>query len=79
MTLMARLSMATPAPVDATRDTTPEFWKRHLALAVDGLRAPNASPLPEPPLTARQHKQAMERFAEQIIRPEGKAVGATIG
>ena len=51
---------------DATRDTAPEFWRRHLALALDGLRAPNATPLPEPPLTVRQHTKAMERFARQL-------------
>ena len=52
--------------VDATREISPAFWKRQLALALDGLRASNASPLPEPPLTALQHRSAMERFARQL-------------
>ena len=38
--------------VDATRDIAPEFWRRHLTLALDGLRAAGATPLPHPPLTA---------------------------
>lgn len=53
---------------DATRDIAPKFWQRHLALVVDGLRTPGASPLPQPPLTAAKHRQAMRRFAEQRTR-----------
>lgn len=50
---------------DATRDTAPLFWQRHLALVVDGLRAAGASQLPQPPLTAARHTAAMKRFAQQ--------------
>jgi len=52
--------------VEATRASAPEFWRRQLALALDGLRASSASPLPEPPLTVLQHRRAMERFAQQL-------------
>ena len=49
--------------VDATREVAPEFWQRYLALLVDGLRASGASPLPQPPLSAATHSEAMSRFA----------------
>jgi AcrR family transcriptional regulator len=52
--------------VDSTRDVAPEFWRRHLTLTLDGLRATNASPLPQPPLTVAQHKKAMEHLARQL-------------
>jgi len=52
--------------VDATREVAPDFWRRQLALAFDGLRACNAGPLPCPPLTAGQHDQAMEHLARQL-------------
>ncbi len=52
--------------VDATRQVAPEFWRRHLALALDGLRSCAAPPLPHPPLTPGQHEKAMERLAEQL-------------
>jgi AcrR family transcriptional regulator len=50
--------------VDATRGVEPDFWQRYLALAIDGLRAPRATPLPRPPLSAAQHRKAMTRFAD---------------
>ena len=39
------------AIMDATRDTAPDAWRRHLALHLDALRAGAAHPLPGPPLT----------------------------
>ncbi|MFI7229737.1 TetR/AcrR family transcriptional regulator [Nonomuraea angiospora] len=36
--------------VEATAAVRPEVWRRHLALILDGFRAPAAHPLPEPPL-----------------------------
>lgn len=51
--------------VDATREVAPDFWQRYLALLVDGLRAHDASRLPQPPLTAAKHREAMRRFARQ--------------
>jgi AcrR family transcriptional regulator len=52
--------------VDATRDVAPEFWRRYLALALDGLRPQGATPLPHPPLTASQYRDAMSRLASQF-------------
>jgi AcrR family transcriptional regulator len=52
--------------VDSTRDVAPEFWRRHLALTLDGLRAERATPLPHPPLTSDQHWAAMQRLAGQL-------------
>ena len=49
--------------VDATRDIAPELWRRHLTLALDGLRPQGATPLPHPPLTASQHRSAMKGLA----------------
>ncbi len=63
--------------VDATRDVAPEFWRRHLALAIDGLRARDTTPLPHPPLTAVEHERAMERLARQLhLAPLAGAVTA---
>jgi AcrR family transcriptional regulator len=47
---------------DATRDVQPEFWRRYLALLVDGLRSESATPLPRRPLSSAQHGRAMTRF-----------------
>jgi AcrR family transcriptional regulator len=55
--------------VDATRDVAPEFWQRYLALTVDGLRAQDASHLPQPPLTPARHREAMRRFTQPRSRP----------
>ena len=39
---------------EMTSFVAPEFWRRHLALLLDGLRAEAATPLPQPPLTRAQ-------------------------
>jgi AcrR family transcriptional regulator len=39
---------------EMTSFVAPEFWRRHLALLLDGLRADAATPLPHPPLTRAQ-------------------------
>jgi AcrR family transcriptional regulator len=52
--------------VDATREVAPEFWRRFLALALDGLRARGTVPLPHAPLSPAQHDQAMERLTLQL-------------
>jgi len=44
--------------IDATREIAPDAWRRHLALLLDGLRPEGAHPLPVPPLTARQLRNA---------------------
>lgn len=51
--------------VDATRDIAPEFWRRYLALLVDGLRAERADGLPHRPLTPREHAAAMRAFSRR--------------
>jgi hypothetical protein len=44
--------------MDATRDSAPDAWRRHLGLLLDGLRADAAHPLPVPPLTRTQLMKA---------------------
>ncbi|MCK2218389.1 TetR/AcrR family transcriptional regulator [Actinomadura sp. ATCC 31491] len=48
---LAFVTWGTARTVEATAGVRPEAWRRHLALLLDGLRAPAAHPLPEPPLT----------------------------
>jgi AcrR family transcriptional regulator len=52
--------------VDATREVAPEFWRRHLTLALDGLRSQGATPLPHPALSRAQHVKAMKGLAPQF-------------
>jgi len=40
--------------IEATAGVSPDFWRRYLALLLDGLRAEAATPLPHPPLTRAQ-------------------------
>jgi AcrR family transcriptional regulator len=40
--------------IEATAGVSPDFWRRYLALLLDGLRAEAARPLPHPPLTRAQ-------------------------
>jgi len=49
------------ATADATRDVAPDAWRRHLALLLDGLRPGAARPLPVPPLTFQQLRDAAPR------------------
>jgi AcrR family transcriptional regulator len=49
------------ATADATREAAPDAWRRHLALALDGLRAGAAHPLPVAPLTFAQLRDAASR------------------
>lgn len=44
--------------LDATREAAPHAWRRHLALALDGLRPNAAHPLPTPALTPAQVQDA---------------------
>jgi AcrR family transcriptional regulator len=46
------------ATADATRDAAPDAWRRHLAILLDGLRPGAAHPLPVPPLTSAQLRDA---------------------
>ncbi|MDA0637442.1 helix-turn-helix domain containing protein [Nonomuraea sp. MCN248] len=45
--------------VRATFRTAPGAWRRHLALSLDGLRADAARPLPVPPMTTAQTREAL--------------------
>src|SRR6266536_814515 len=47
--------------IEATASVAPEFWRRHLGLFLDGLRAEAATPLPHPPLTRAQLNRVTER------------------
>ncbi|TVT17292.1 TetR/AcrR family transcriptional regulator [Amycolatopsis acidiphila] len=49
--------------IDATFGIAPRTWRRHLYLMLDAYRAPNAHPLPEPPLTEHELKLATERLS----------------
>jgi len=46
------------ATANATRAVAPDAWRRHLALLLDGLRPEAAHPLPVPPLTFAQLRDA---------------------
>jgi AcrR family transcriptional regulator len=52
--------------VDSTREVAPEYWRRHLALTLDGLATASASPLPRAPLSPAQHTRAMAFLARQL-------------
>ena len=45
--------------IDATRNTAPTAWRRHLFLMLDAYRAERAHPIPEPPMTEKQLYDAM--------------------
>jgi len=45
--------------MDATSDTAPNEWRRHLHLMLDAYRSDRAHPLPEPPMTRDQLYDAM--------------------
>ncbi|WP_410662335.1 TetR/AcrR family transcriptional regulator [Amycolatopsis sp. lyj-84] len=47
---MAFVTWGIARTVEATAAVRPEVWRRHLALLFDGMRAPAATPLPEPPM-----------------------------
>lgn len=47
--------------IHATATVAPDYWRRYLALLLDGLRAETATPLPGRPLTQAQLRQASAR------------------
>jgi AcrR family transcriptional regulator len=51
--------------VESTGGLAPELWRRYLALALDGLRAEAARPLPHPPPTSAELDRAMGETAER--------------
>jgi AcrR family transcriptional regulator len=48
--------------IELTQDVAPDFWRRYLALLLDGLRPAAATPLPEPSLTRAQLTRALRRL-----------------
>lgn len=58
---------------DATHDVAPAYWRRHLGLILDALRAPRAMPLQAPPLSRAQHRRSMERLAGERRPPAREA------
>lgn len=51
--------------VETTGGLAPELWRRYLALALDGLRAEAARPLPHPPPSSAELDRAMGETAER--------------
>jgi AcrR family transcriptional regulator len=49
--------------IEVTATVAPDFWRRHLGLLLDGLRAKAATPLPHPSLTRAQLNRATARPA----------------
>jgi AcrR family transcriptional regulator len=47
--------------IELSQDVAPDYWRRYLALLLDGLRPAAATPLPEPPLTRAQLTRALRR------------------
>lgn len=56
---MAFVLWGVAATVRATSKVAPGAWRRHLALALDGLRLAAARPLPVPPMSTAQTRAAM--------------------
>ncbi|OLD99541.1 MAG: hypothetical protein AUG91_06590 [Actinobacteria bacterium 13_1_20CM_4_69_9] len=48
--------------IELTQDVAPSYWRRYLALLLDGLRPAAATPLPAPPLTRTQLTRALQRL-----------------
>ncbi|MBB5081662.1 TetR/AcrR family transcriptional regulator [Nonomuraea endophytica] len=59
LTDMAFVVWGVAATVKATSKVAPGVWRRHLALALDGLRPAAARPLPVPPMSTEQTRAAM--------------------
>ena len=47
--------------IELTESVAPGYWRRHLGLVLDGLRAGAATPLPRPPLTRAQLARAARK------------------
>ena len=48
--------------IELTHDVAPNYWRRYLALLLDGLRPAAATPLPAAPLTRAQLTRALGRL-----------------
>jgi hypothetical protein len=65
------------APViDATAETAPNVWRRHLHWLLDGMRADAATPQVEPPLDDAQLDAAMRCLRAQRFQRRSAAAGA---
>ena len=49
--------------IETTAAIAPDYWRRYLALILDGLDASAATPLPVPPLTRAQLARTTVRRA----------------
>jgi AcrR family transcriptional regulator len=47
--------------IEQTADVAPEVWRRYVSFVLDGLRAPGATPVTTPPLTAAQLRRVNTR------------------
>jgi AcrR family transcriptional regulator len=62
------------APViDATADTAPTVWRRHLHWLLDGLRPNAATPQTEPALDDQQLAEAMRSLRQHRLRKQHRA------
>ncbi|HLU75639.1 MAG TPA: helix-turn-helix domain-containing protein [Nonomuraea sp.] len=61
---MAFVIWGVAGTVRATFRTAPGAWRRHLALTLDGLRADAAHPLPVPPMTPAQTREALDNCGQ---------------
>jgi AcrR family transcriptional regulator len=52
---------------DVACDVAPQLWRRYLAMCLDGIR-PGGDPLPGPPLSDREFRQAMADHKQSIAR-----------
>jgi AcrR family transcriptional regulator len=57
------LFWASDRVMEATAEVAPDYWRRYVALLLDGLRAGSATPLPGRPLTRAQLTKAARRRA----------------
>jgi AcrR family transcriptional regulator len=62
---LAFLAWANTRIMQATHDVSPDAWRRHLGLLLDGFRADRAHPLAVPALTPRQVYRAMRSLGSR--------------
>jgi len=71
LTDLPLIQVAVGAVTDATRDVSPEAWRRTLTIVLDGLRPARHTtrPLDAPPLPLEQLDAAMQAGAGAAVRP----------
>jgi AcrR family transcriptional regulator len=62
---LALLAWANTRIMQATQEISPQAWRRHLGLLLDGFRTERAHPLPVPPLSPRQVYRAMRSLGSR--------------